>query len=53
MTENRIRELRRSHNMSQEVLGTIINTTQPGGKQDGKRHLRYLHRPAYSHGRVF
>lgn len=28
MTENRIRELRRSHNMSQEVLGTIINTTQ-------------------------
>lgn len=24
-----------------------------GGKQDGKRHLRYLHRPAYSHGRVF
>ncbi len=28
MTENRIRELRRSHNMSQEALGTIINTTQ-------------------------
>ncbi len=28
MTENRIRELRRSHNMSQETLGTIINTTQ-------------------------
>ena len=28
MTENRIRELRKSHNMSQEVLGTIINTTQ-------------------------
>lgn len=28
MSENRIRELRRSHNMSQEALGTIINTTQ-------------------------
>ena len=28
MTENRIRELRKSHNMSQEALGTIINTTQ-------------------------
>lgn len=28
MTENRIRELRRSHNMSQEALETIINTTQ-------------------------
>lgn len=28
MIENRIRELRRSHNMSQEALGTIINTTQ-------------------------
>ena len=28
MTENRIRELRRSHSMSQEALGTIINTTQ-------------------------
>ena len=28
MTENRIRELRRSHNMSKEALGTIINTTQ-------------------------
>ena len=28
MTENCIRELRRSHNMSQEALGTIINTTQ-------------------------
>ena len=28
MTENRIRELRRRHNMSQEALGTIINTTQ-------------------------
>lgn len=28
MTENRIRELRRSHNMSQEALGTIISTTQ-------------------------
>ena len=26
MTENRIRELRRSHSMSQEALGTIINT---------------------------
>lgn len=28
MTGNRIRELRKSHNMSQEALGTIINTTQ-------------------------
>lgn len=28
MIENRIRELRRSHNMSQEALGIIINTTQ-------------------------
>ena len=28
MIENRIRELRRSHNMSQEALGTIINTPQ-------------------------
>lgn len=28
MTENRIRELRKSHSMSQEALGTIINTTQ-------------------------
>ena len=28
MIGNRIRELRRSHNMSQEALGTIINTTQ-------------------------
>ena len=28
MTENRIRELRKSHNMSQEALGAVINTTQ-------------------------
>lgn len=28
MTGNRIRELRKSHNMSQEALGVIINTTQ-------------------------
>lgn len=28
MTGNRIRELRKSHNMSQEALGIIINTTQ-------------------------
>lgn len=26
MTENRIRELRKSHNMSQEALGAVINT---------------------------
>lgn len=28
MTENRIRELRKSHNMSQEALRAVINTTQ-------------------------
>lgn len=28
MTENRIRELRKSHNMSPEALGAVINTTQ-------------------------
>ena len=28
MTENRIRELRKCHNMSQEALGAVINTTQ-------------------------
>ena len=28
MTENRIRELRKSHNMSQEALEAVINTTQ-------------------------
>lgn len=28
MTENRIRELRKSHNMSHEALGAVINTTQ-------------------------
>lgn len=28
MTENRIRELRKSHNMSKEALGAVINTTQ-------------------------
>lgn len=28
MTENRIRKLRKSHNLSQEALGVIINTTQ-------------------------
>lgn len=28
MTENRIRELHKSHNMSQEALGAVINTTQ-------------------------
>ena len=28
MTENRIRELRKSYNMSQEALGAVINTTQ-------------------------
>lgn len=28
MTENRIRELRKSHNMSQEALGAVINTTR-------------------------
>lgn len=28
MTENCIRELRKSHNMSQEALGAVINTTQ-------------------------
>ena len=28
MTENRIRELRKSHNMSQEALGAVIHTTQ-------------------------
>ena len=28
MTENRIRELRKSHNMSQEALWAVINTTQ-------------------------
>lgn len=28
ITENRIRELRKSHNMSQEALGAVINTTQ-------------------------
>lgn len=28
MIENRIRELRKNHSMSQEALGTIINTTQ-------------------------
>lgn len=28
MTENRIRELRKNHNISQESLGAIINTTQ-------------------------
>lgn len=28
MTENRIRELCKSHNMSQEALGAVINTTQ-------------------------
>lgn len=28
MTENRIRELRRSHNMSQEAFSLIIGTTQ-------------------------
>ena len=28
MIENRIRELRKNHSMSQEALGAIINTTQ-------------------------
>ena len=28
MTENRIRELRRNHNLSQEAFSTIIGTTQ-------------------------
>ena len=30
MTENRIRELRKSHNMSQEALGAVINTDYSG-----------------------
>lgn len=53
MTENRIRELRRSHNMSQEALGTIINTTQQAVSKMEKRHMCHLHRPAYQHGKVF
>ena len=53
MTENRIRELRRSHSMSQEALGTINQHHPAGGKQDGKRHMCHLHRPAYQHGKVF
>lgn len=28
MTDNRIRELRKNHSLSQEALATIINTTQ-------------------------
>ncbi len=28
MTKNRIRELRKSHSLSQEALGRVINTTQ-------------------------
>lgn len=39
MTENRIRELRRSHNMSQEALGTIINTTQQAVSKMEKTHV--------------
>ena len=36
MTENRIRELRRSHNMSQEALWDYNQHHPAGGKQDGK-----------------
>lgn len=39
MTENRIRELRRSHSMSQEALGTIINTTQQAVSKMEKTHV--------------
>ena len=49
MTENRIRELRRRHNMSQEALGTIINTTQ---QVCGDGTCVFFHL-AYQHGKVF
>ena len=39
MVNNRIRELRKSQNMSQEALAEVIHTTQQGSKQNGKSRL--------------
>lgn len=53
MTENRIRELRRSHSMSQEALGTIINTTQQAVSKMEKDTCAISTDPGYQHGKVF
>ena len=40
----------------QHVTGSPWDYNQhhpAGGKQDGKRHMCHLHRPAYQHGKVF